>query len=79
MSARSFKTADERQDTIVAQTMALHVPWPLGMTLIVFDEAYGWSASIGRPMSETDNFYRIRTLDLITTLKIGYDLDAPHL
>jgi hypothetical protein len=30
-------------------------------------------------MSEADNFYRIRTLDLIRALKVSYDLDAPHL
>jgi hypothetical protein len=49
------------------------------MTMFVFDDAYGWSASISRPMSEADNFYRTRTLDLIRTLKVRYDLDAPHL
>jgi len=30
-------------------------------------------------MSEADNFYRTRTLDLIMTLKVSYDLDAPRL
>ena len=79
MSARSFKTADELQDMIVAQARTLHGPWPSGMTMFVFDDAYGWSVSISRPMSEADNFYRIRTLDLIRTLKVSYDLDAPHL
>jgi hypothetical protein len=49
------------------------------MTMFVFDDAYGWSASISRPMSEADDFYRARTLDLIRALKISYDLDAPHL
>ena len=48
------------------------------MTMFVFNDAYGWSASISRPMSEADNFYRIRTLDLIRTLKVSYDLDAPR-
>ena len=79
MSARSFKTADELRNMIVEQAKVLHGPWPSGMTMFVFDDAYGWSASISRPMSEADNFYRTRTLDLITTLKISYDLDAPHL
>jgi len=79
MSVRAFKTADELQDMIIAQARTLHGPWPSGMTMFVFDDAYGWSASISRPMSEADNFYRIRTLDLITTLKVRYDLDAPHL
>ena len=79
MSVRAFKTADELQDMIVAQARTLHGPWPSGMTMFVFDDAYGWSASISRPMSEADNFYRTRTLDLIRTLKVSYDLDAPHL
>jgi hypothetical protein len=79
MSARAFKTADELQDMIVEQASILHGPWPSGMTMFVFDDAYGWSASISRPMSEADNFYRTCTLDLIGTLKIRYDLDAPHL
>ena len=35
--------------------------------------------SISRPISEADNFYRARTLDLIGTLKVRYDLDAPRL
>jgi hypothetical protein len=47
--------------------------------MFVFDDAYGWSASISRPTSEADNFYRTRTLDLIGTLKVSYDLDAPRL
>jgi hypothetical protein len=76
---RAFKTAEELQDIIVAQATTLHGPWPSGMTMFVFDDAYGWSASISRPMSEVDNFYRTRTLDLITTLKVRYDLDAPRL
>ena len=79
MSARPFKTADELQDMIVEQTKVLHGPWPSGMTMFVFDDAYGWSASISWPMSEADNFYRTRTLDLIRTLKVRYDLDAPRL
>jgi len=79
MSVRTFKTADELQDMIVEQARILHGPWPSGMTMFVFDDAYGWSASISRPMSAADNFYRTRTLDLIRTLKFRYDLDAPHL
>jgi hypothetical protein len=79
MSIRAFKTADELQDMIVEQAMILHGPWPSGMTMFVFDDAYGWSASISRPMSEADNFYRIRTLDLIRKLKVRYDLDPPRL
>ena len=79
MSARSFKTADELRHMIVEQARTLHGPWPSGMTMFVFDDAYGWSASISRPMSEADNFYRTRTLDLIRTLKVRYDLDAPRL
>ena len=79
MSVRAFKTADELQDMIVEQARTLHGPWPLGMTMFVFDDAYGWSASISRPRSEADNFYRTRTLDLIGMLKVRYDLDAPRL
>ena len=79
MSVRAFKTADELQDMIVEQARTLHGPWPLGMTMFVFDDAYGWSASISRPMSEADNFYRTRTLDLISMFKVKYDLDAPRL
>ena len=78
MSARSFKTADEFQGMIVEQARTLHGPWPSGMTMFVFNDAYGWSASISRPMSVADDFYRTRTLDLIRTLKISYDLDAPR-
>jgi len=48
------------------------------MTLFVFDDAYGWSASISRPISEGDNFYRTRTLDLVMKFKDKYDLDAPR-
>ena len=79
MNVRAFKTAGELQDMIVEQARTLHGPWPSGMTMFVFDDAYGWSASISRPMSEADNFYRTRTFDLIRTLKVRYDLDAPHL
>jgi hypothetical protein len=78
MSTRAFKTADELQDMIVEQARILHGPWPSGMTMFVFDDAYGWSASISRPMSEADNFYRTQTLDLIGRLKVRYDLDAPR-
>jgi hypothetical protein len=79
MSVRAFKTADELQSMIVEQAKVLHGPWPSGMTMFVFDDAYGWSASISRPMSEADDFYRTRTLDLIRILKVRYDLDAPHI
>ena len=79
MSARPFKTAAELQDMIVEQARTLHGPWPSGMTMFVFDDAYGWSASISRPLSEAENFYRTRTLDLIRTLRISYDLDARRL
>jgi hypothetical protein len=79
MNARPFKTADELRDMIVEQAEVLHGPWPPGMTMFVFDDAYGWSASISRPMSEVDNFYRTRTLDLIRTLKVRYDLHVPRL
>jgi len=78
MSVRAFKTADELQGMIVEQARTLHGPWPSGMTMFVFNDTYGWSASISRPMSEADDFYRTRTLALIRTLKLSYDLDAPR-
>jgi hypothetical protein len=64
---------------IVDRARALYGPWPVGMTLFVFDDAYGWTASISRPVSEADNFYRTCTLDVIARLKTRYDLDAPRL
>jgi len=79
MNARPFKTAYELQDMIVEQARRLHGPWPLGMTMFVFDDAYGWSASISQPTSEGDMFYRTCTLDLITKFKIKFDLDTPCL
>lgn len=79
MNDRPFKAAYELQDMIVEQARRLHGPWPLGMTMFVFDDAYGWSASISHPASEGDNSYRARTLDLITKFKAKYDLDTPWL
>jgi hypothetical protein len=78
MNARPFKTAYELQDMIVGQARRRLGPWPLGMTMIVFDDAYGWDVSISRPASEGDNLYRSRTLDLITKFKVKYDLDTPR-
>ncbi|SDR93979.1 hypothetical protein SAMN05444158_0482 [Bradyrhizobium canariense] len=71
-------TAYELKDLIVEQATTCHGPWPAGMTLFVFDDAYGWNASISRPISRGDNFYRIRTFDLITRLKAKYDFAAPR-
>ena len=79
ISSRPLKTADELQDLIVEEARALHGPWPKGMTLFVFDDAYGWTASIHRPILEGDRFYRARALDLIKTLKSRFDLNAHHL
>src|ERR1700741_5067903 len=79
MNAKALKTADELGDLIVEQAMALYGPWPVGMTLFIFDDAYGWSASISRPSSEADNFYRTCTLNLIARLATNYDLDVPRL
>jgi hypothetical protein len=56
MNAKPLKTAYELRDMIFEQTIVLHGPWPTGMTLFIFDDAYGWSASISRPISEADNF-----------------------
>jgi len=45
------------------------------MTLFIFNDAYGWNASISRPTSEARNFYRTRTLDLIEALRKIYVLN----
>ncbi len=79
MKAKVLKTAYELADMIVDRASALHGPWPAGMTMFIFDDAYGWSASISRPFSEMDEFYRSRTLDLIAMLRSRYDLDPPRI
>jgi hypothetical protein len=79
MDAKLFKTAYELADIIVEGASTLHGPWPAGMTMFIFDDAYGWSASISRPVSEVENFYRTRTLDLIAMLRSRYDLASPRL
>jgi hypothetical protein len=79
MPCRTFKTAYELQDMIVEQARALHGPWPEGMTLFVFDDAYGWSASVSRPVSDGDLRYRTATLDIVTRLKARFDLAVPSL
>jgi hypothetical protein len=78
-SAKPLKTALELQDIVVEQACTLYGPWPKGMTVFVFDDAYGWSASIRRPLSEADSSYRSRAFDLIKTLKSKYDLNAHRL
>ncbi len=79
MNIRPIKTAYELQDMIVEHARTLHGPWPAGMTLFVFDDAYGWTASISRPDSEGDRVYRSCAFELITMLKARFDLDAVHL
>src|SRR6202008_1823389 len=79
MDAKLFKTAYELADIIVEGASTLHGPWPAGMTMFIFDDAYGWSARIRPPMSEVENFYRIRTLNLIAMLRSRYDLASPRL
>jgi hypothetical protein len=79
MNVKRQKTAYELGDIIVEQAILLHGPWPVGMTLFIFEDAYGWSASISRPSSEADNFYRTCALDLIAALGTKYDLDGPRL
>ena len=70
MNAKSLKTAYELSDIIVERATALHGPWPLGMTLFIFDDvSYGWKASVSRPTSKADHSYRTRTLGLIETLR----------
>jgi hypothetical protein len=79
MNAKPLKTAYELGDMIVEQAILLQGPWPMGMTLFIFDDAYGWTASISRPSSEADNLYRTCALDLIAALATKYDLDGPRL
>lgn len=75
MNSKLLRTAYELRDIIIEQARTLLGPWPIGMTLFVFNDAYGWNASISRPTSEADNFYRTRALDLIETLRNIYDLN----
>lgn len=79
MREKPLKTAYELADMIVERARALHGPWPEGMTMFIFDDAYGWSASVSWSVSEVDNAYRSRTLELIATLRSRYDLDPPRL
>jgi hypothetical protein len=79
MNTKPLKTAYELGDMIVEQAILLQGPWPMGMTLFIFEDAYGWTASISRPSSEADNFYRTCALDLIAALATKYDLDRPRL
>jgi hypothetical protein len=79
MNAKPLKTAYELWDMIVEQAVVLQGPWPAGMTLFIFDDAYGWTASISRPRSEAHNFYRACVLDLTARLATEYDLNVPRL
>ena len=79
MAVKLLKTAYELGDIIVERAILLHGPWPMGMTLFIFEDAYGWTASISRPSSEADNFYRTCALDLIAALATEYDFDGPRL
>jgi hypothetical protein len=79
MNRKPLKTASELGDMIVEQAMTRHGPWPAGMTMFVFDDAYGWSASISRAGSEADDAYRRCILDLIASLKTEFDLKVPRL
>jgi hypothetical protein len=79
MNAKPLKTAYELGDMIVEGAMTRHGRWPAGMTVFVFDDAYGWSASISLPNSEADDAYRNCILDLITDLVTQFDLKAPRM
>jgi hypothetical protein len=79
VSCRMIKTAYELQELIVEQARALHGPWPTGMTLFVFDDAYGWSASVSQPASDDALCYRSAALDIVSELKARFDLAVPHL
>lgn len=61
---------------IVAQANTLHGPWPAGMTLLVFDNAYGWSASANPPAGETELSYRYAALTIVNQFKARFDLAA---
>jgi hypothetical protein len=62
---------------IVEQAKALHGPWPVGMTLFVFDDAYGWTGTISLARSEDDVCYRAHALNIIKDLKERFDLAVP--
>jgi hypothetical protein len=79
MNAKSLKTAYELLDMIVERSVGLQGPWPAGMTLFIFDDAYGWTASVSRSSSEADNCYRTCVLDLTARLATEYDLNVPRL
>jgi hypothetical protein len=79
MNMKPLKTAYELEDIIVERAILLHGPWPAGMTLFIFDDAYGWRASISEPNSDADNFYRACALGLIEGLATQYDLDVHRL
>jgi hypothetical protein len=75
MNSRPLRTAYELRDIIVEQARVFLGSWPAGMTLFIFDDAYGWNASLSRQTSKAGNLYRMRTLDLIETLRKTYDLN----
>ena len=79
MPCKIFKTAYELEDMIVEQARVLNGPWPEGMTLFVFDDAYGWSASVSRAASDDDLGYRTAALDIVARLKASFDLAIPNL
>lgn len=78
MPCRAFKTAYELHEMIVEQAKALLGPWPAGMTLFIFDDAYGWSASVSRPTAD-EHRYRDATLAIANEFKARFDLAAPYL
>ena len=79
MNSKPLKTAYELSDMIVEGAMTRHGRWPAGMTLFVFDDAYGWAASISRACSDADDAYRNGILDLVVDLVTRFDLKAPRL
>lgn len=77
--SRALKTAYELEDMIVERAQALYGSWPARMTLFVFDDAYGWSATVSSAGSEHDLRYRSAALGIVVELKSAFDLDAPCL
>lgn len=79
MNSKPLKTTYELSNMIVEGAMTRHGRWPAGMTVFVFDDAYGWSASISRSDSDADDAYRTGILDLVGDLVTQFDLKATRL
>ncbi|QDM28403.1 hypothetical protein FNL56_21520 [Tardiphaga sp. vice304] len=54
-------------------------PWPSGMTLLAFDDGYGWTVSISPPKSAQEDFYRSRTFGIVMLMFTEFELDLPRM